>query len=91
MFPWFLYRFRECTFTNEQPEHHVRDNSFVTFFSTENFKDFKLELHRLFPVVYDTKFIAFEIRGNPVSTRKLVSREDGENSFWFVPLGCVLN
>ena len=38
------------------------------FFSTESFKDFKLKLHKIFPVVYDTKLVAFEISRNPVST-----------------------
>jgi len=32
----------------------------------ESFKDFKSELHELFPLIHDTKFIAFEIRRNPV-------------------------
>lgn len=32
----------------------------------ESFKDFKSELHDLFPLIHDTKFIAFEIRRNPV-------------------------
>jgi len=31
----------------------------------DSFKDFKSELHRLFPLIHDTKFIAFEIRRNP--------------------------
>lgn len=32
----------------------------------ESFKDFKLKLHKIFPVVYDTKLVAFEISRNPV-------------------------
>ena len=39
----------------------------INFFSTESFKDFKLKLHKIFPVVYDTKLVAFEISRNPVS------------------------
>ncbi|XP_068749778.1 poly(A)-specific ribonuclease PNLDC1-like [Montipora capricornis] len=31
----------------------------------ESFKDFKLEISKLFPLIYDTKFIAFEMRKNP--------------------------
>ncbi|XP_078361002.1 poly(A)-specific ribonuclease PNLDC1-like isoform X2 [Oculina patagonica] len=32
----------------------------------DSFKEFKSELYRLFPLIHDTKFIAFEIRRNPV-------------------------
>ena len=34
---------------------------------TESLQDFKSEVHKLFPLIYDTKFLAFEIRKNPVS------------------------
>lgn len=42
--------------------------SFSSAFVTESFKDFKLEISKLFSGVYDTKFLAFEIRRNPVRT-----------------------
>ncbi|XP_015760232.1 PREDICTED: poly(A)-specific ribonuclease PARN-like domain-containing protein 1 [Acropora digitifera] len=35
----------------------------------ESFKDFKLEISKLFPGIYDTKFLAFEIRRNPAITQ----------------------
>lgn len=51
--------------------------SWILFFSvnscmsvvcfTESLQDFKSEVHKLFPLIYDTKFLAFEIRKNPVS------------------------
>ena len=34
---------------------------------TESLQDFKSEVHKLFPLIYDTKFLAYEIRKNPVS------------------------
>jgi len=40
---------------------------FCFVYPPDSFKDFKSELHRLFPLIHDTKFIAFEIRRNPVS------------------------
>lgn len=42
--------------------------SFSSAFVLESFKDFKLEISKLFPGVYDTKLLAFEIRRNPVRT-----------------------
>ena len=42
--------------------------SFSSAFVPESFKDFKLEISKLFPGVYDTKLLAFEIRRNPVRT-----------------------
>lgn len=36
----------------------------------ESFKDFKSEIHELFPLIHDTKFLAFEIRRNPVVTQR---------------------
>ena len=42
--------------------------SFSSDFVPESFKDFKLEISKLFSGVYDTKFLAFEIRRNPVRT-----------------------
>lgn len=60
-------------------------NYFVNhiFFSTESFKDFKLKLHKIFPVVYDTKLVAFEISRNPVSTWLLIGREVRKHSMYF--------
>ena len=40
---------------------------FCFVYPSDTFKDFKSEFHRLFPLIHDTKFIAFEIRRNPVS------------------------
>ena len=37
---------------------------------SESLQDFKSEVHKLFPLIYDTKFLAFEIRKNPVSKLK---------------------
>ena len=50
-----------------------------SFFTTETFKDFKSELHKLFPLIHDTKFIAFEIRRNPVRAFSLTRTEH-----WYV-------
>lgn len=63
-------------------------NYFVNhiFFSTESFKDFKLKLHKIFPVVYDTKLVAFEISRNPVSTWLLIGESRSQETFhvfWF--------
>ena len=44
---------------------------------TESLQDFKSEVHKLFPLIYDTKFLAFEIGKNPVS--KLKSSISSEN------------
>lgn len=55
---------------------------FCFVYPSDTFKDFKSEIHRLFPLIHDTKFIAFEIRRNPVSPcgniKLIVGQLDGE-------------
>ena len=49
---------------------------------TESLQDFKSEVHKLFPLIYDTKFLAFEIRKNPVS--KLAEEQYFVWEYWQV-------
>ena len=49
---------------------------------TESLQDFKSEVHKLFPLIYDTKFLAFEIRKNPVS--KLAEKQYIVLEYWQV-------
>ena len=49
---------------------------------TESLQDFKSEVHKLFPLIYDTKFLAFEIRKNPVS--KLAEKQYIVWEYWQV-------